>query len=55
MQRILSYFTGLLYVKIIPSDPKTIPFYKRFGFREYDNYSALVIKRTGTVSQPMVK
>ena len=45
MKRILSFYEDLLYVKIIPSDPKTIPFYERFGFREYDNYSAMVIKR----------
>ena len=23
-------------------DPKTIPFYERYGFRQYDNYSAMV-------------
>ena len=45
MKRILSFYEDLLYVKIIPSDPKTILFYERFGFREYDNYSAMVIKR----------
>lgn len=44
MQRILRYFEGLLYVKIMPSDPKTIPFYERYGFRQYDNYSAMVRK-----------
>lgn len=45
MKRMMSKLEGLLYVKIIPSDPKTIPFYKRFGFEEYDNYSALVLKK----------
>ncbi len=45
MKRILKMFEDLLYVKIMPSDPKTIPFYKKFGFEEYENYSALVIKK----------
>ncbi|MCI9151399.1 MAG: hypothetical protein HFI42_13065 [Lachnospiraceae bacterium] len=34
----------LLYVKIMPSDPKTITFYERYGFQQYDNYSAMVLK-----------
>ena len=33
-----------LYVKVMPSDPKTIPFYERYGFQQYDNYSAMVRK-----------
>ena len=45
MKQILSLFENLLYVKIIPSDPKTIPFYERYGFRKYDNYSAMVRKQ----------
>ena len=45
MKRIMSCFDDLLYVKIMPSDPKTIPFYERYGFRQYDNYSAMVRKR----------
>lgn len=44
MKRLLAYFDELLYVKIMPSDPKTIPFYQRYGFRQYDNYSAMVLK-----------
>lgn len=44
MNRLLMRYQDLLYVKIVPSDPNTIPFYKRFGFRQYDNYSAMVIK-----------
>ncbi len=44
MKRIMSCLDGLLYVKIMPSDPKTIPFYERYGFRQYDNYSAMVRK-----------
>lgn len=44
MKRIMGCFENHLYVKIIPSDPKTIPFYARYGFRQYDNYSAMVRK-----------
>lgn len=44
MKRIMSFYQNLLYVKVIPSDPKTIPFYKRYGFQQYDNYSAMVRK-----------
>lgn len=47
MRRLMKYFDGLLYVKIIPSDLKTISFYERFGFRQYDNYSAMVLKHFG--------
>ena len=32
------------FVKVMPSDPKTIPFYARYGFQQYDNYSAMVRK-----------
>ena len=44
MKRMLENFEDLLYVKIMPSDPKTIPFYERYGFEQYDNYSAMVRK-----------
>ncbi|SFN96116.1 Acetyltransferase (GNAT) domain-containing protein [Pseudobutyrivibrio sp. UC1225] len=44
MKQIMSFYENLLYVKIIPSDPKTIPFYEKYGFRQYDNYSAMVRK-----------
>ena len=44
MNRLMQHFSDLLYVKIIPSDPKTIPFYERFGFRQYEHYSAMVVK-----------
>lgn len=44
MKRILTYFEELLYVKVIPSDPSTIPFYNRYGFQQYDHYSAMVLK-----------
>lgn len=45
MKQIMSLYENLLYVKIIPSDPKTIPFYERYGFKQYDNYSAMVKKQ----------
>ena len=32
---------------IMPSDPKTIPFYEKYGFKIYENYSAMVIKNFG--------
>jgi ribosomal protein S18 acetylase RimI-like enzyme len=44
MKRLLAHFKNHLYVKIMPSDSKTIPFYERFGFKQYENYSAMVIK-----------
>lgn len=44
MNRIMKNFTDLLHVKVIPSDPRTITFYERYGFRQYDNYSATVKK-----------
>ncbi len=45
MKRMLEGYKDLLYIKIMPSDPKTVPFYKKFGFESYDNYSAMMIKR----------
>ena len=47
MKRILAYFEKHLYIKVMPSDPKTIPFYEKFGFQQYENYSAMVIKNIG--------
>lgn len=44
MKRIMSFYQKLLYVKVMPSDPKTIQFYERYGFQQYDNYSAMVRK-----------
>lgn len=44
MKRLMGYLGKVLYVKIMPSDPKTIPFYERYGFKQYENYSAMVIK-----------
>lgn len=45
LNRLLKKFENHLYIKIMPSDPKTIRFYEKFGFRKYDNYSAMVIAR----------
>lgn len=45
LNRLLKKFENHLYVKIMPSDPNTIRFYEKFGFRQYDNYSAMVISR----------
>ena len=45
MNRLLNKYKDLLYIKIMPSDPRTIPFYKKFGFEVFDNYSAMEIKR----------
>ncbi|MCQ2530914.1 MAG: GNAT family N-acetyltransferase [Lachnospiraceae bacterium] len=45
MKRILAHFENHLYVKIMTSNPKTIPFYEKFGFQIYDNYSAMVRRR----------
>ncbi len=41
MKRVMRSYEDLLYVKIMPSDPKTIPFYEKYGFQQYDNYSAM--------------
>lgn len=45
MDRIMEAYKDLLYVKIMPSDSKTIGFYKKFGFEIYENYSAMEVKR----------
>ncbi len=45
MTRILAGYSNVLYVKIMPSDPKTVKFYEKFGFRSFDNYSAMQISR----------
>lgn len=45
MQQIMAYYDELLYVKVMPSDAKTIPFYEKYGFKQYDNYSAMVRKK----------
>ena len=45
MKRIMSCFDDLLYVKVMPSDPKTIAFYEKYGFQQYSNYSAMERKQ----------
>mgnify|MGYP001125736760 CR=1 FL=1 len=44
MKQIMSHFENHLYVKVMPSDTKTISFYERYGFQQYDSYSAMVRK-----------
>lgn len=43
MERLLRKYEDFLYVKIMPSDPATVPFYEKLGFRQQDNYCAMVI------------
>ena len=45
MTRLLDKYKNMLHIKIMPSDPKVVPFYKRLGFKQYDNYTALEIMR----------
>lgn len=45
MNRLLDKYKNLLYIKIMPSNPDTIGFYKKFGFEIFDNYLAMEIKR----------
>lgn len=45
LNRLLKKYENHLYIKIMPSDPQTKAFYEKFGFREYDHYSAMVITR----------
>ena len=45
MQKLLQKYDDILYIKVMPSDPNTISFYEKFGFKQYDNYSAMVIKK----------
>ena len=41
MEHILEKYKHMLHVKIMPSDPKTIPFYQRFGFVAGGSYTAM--------------
>lgn len=41
MERILQKYQHMLHVKIMPSDPNTVAFYQRFGFRAGGNYTAM--------------
>ena len=52
MRRIPAPMQDLLYVKIMPSDPATIPFYARYGFRQYDHYSAMVRNSSRNLPAP---
>lgn len=45
MVRILAEYSNMLYVKIMPSDLKSVRFYEKFGFKSFDNYSAMQISR----------
>lgn len=43
MKRVLDRYKDILYIKVMPSSPKTIDFYLKLGFKQYDSYSAMVI------------
>ena len=43
MRRLMDKYRYLLHVKVMPSDPKTLNFYRRFGFEVFDNYTAMEI------------
>lgn len=45
MKRMMRCFENLLYVKVMPSDEKTMPFYARYGFLQDEHYSAMVKKQ----------
>lgn len=45
MKRILEKYKRMLHIKIMPSDPKTIPFYQRFGFVAGGNYTAMELNQ----------
>ena len=45
MERILEKYKHMLHVKIMPSDPKTIPFYERFGFAAGGSYTAMELNQ----------
>lgn len=40
MCRLLEKYRDFLHIKVMPSDPKTAPFYEKFGFKPYQ-YCAL--------------
>ncbi len=45
LTKMLEHYRDYLYIKIMPSDKKTIPFYRKYGFAIYDNYCAMEIDR----------
>ncbi|MCH4266530.1 MAG: GNAT family N-acetyltransferase [Solobacterium sp.] len=49
MEQMMEHYADYLYIKIMPSDPSVIPFYEKFGFRQYDNYCAMEVKRLGVL------
>ena len=44
MERLMERYQHLLHVKLMPSNPDTVPFYEKFGFRRYDKYTALELE-----------
>lgn len=50
MRRIMDAYRDMLYIKIMPSDPATLPFYAKLGFETRDNYSAMLICRMPGIS-----
>lgn len=45
MERLMEKYKDLLYIKVMPSDPDTIPFYEKFGFQKEEHYSCMQIQR----------
>lgn len=41
MECLMERYQDFLHVKLMPSDPATVPFYEKFGFRRYEKYTAL--------------
>jgi GNAT superfamily N-acetyltransferase len=50
MEKMMRHYTDFLYVKIMPSDKAVVPFYQKFGFKNFDNYCALEVKNLGRVA-----
>ena len=45
LSKLLEHYKNYLYIKIMPSDKSTILFYEKYGFKQYENYCAMEIKR----------
>lgn len=43
LEMLLDKYRDFLYVKVMPSDPETVPFYEKYGFVQYGQYRALEI------------
>ena len=41
MERLMEKYKDFLHVKIMPSNPATVPFYEKFGFRREEKYTAM--------------